>query len=154
KPGPHDILALQYIYNQTYPIYAEGEEDFTPTKLEKDGYIREPNDNKHHVAFFPACNDYDASSSTDPYSNQWDRGYDAVTIMQNYLEEYRGNLVSNLYAFTDTVKGGSFWAHENYLWTKSLTAFGRGRVFYDYMRHHYADLIKREVTVGGAVGEQ
>lgn len=152
KPGPQDILSLEYLYNQRYPVYpndAHGEGDMTYVPLKADGIIRQHLTIKgrtYHPAYFPSCNDYYASNGADPYCARWDRGYNATTIVQNYFDTYKGNLVSQLNAFSNDVKGGSWWLYENYLWNKSMTAFSHVRMFYDYMRQKYASDIQKLVS--------
>jgi hypothetical protein len=159
-PGPGDILSLEYLYNARYPVYpndAKGEGDFEFVRLTQDGWILENaniNGKTYHPGYFPACNDFTASRGTDPYCARWDRGYNASTIVQNRFDSYRGNLISQLTAFTDTVKGDAFWAHEYYLWYKSLTNFSRVRVFYDYMRQKYDPEIKAMISSGSEQGIQ
>lgn len=159
-PGPGDILSLEYLYNQRYPIYSpslNGEGDFEFVGLTNDGWILENvalNGKTYTPGYFPNCNDWTASRGTDPYCARWDRGYDATTIVQNRFESYRGNLISQLTAFTDTVKGDTYWAQEYYLWYKSLTNFSRVRIFYDYMRQKYEPEIKAMVSSGSEAGIQ
>lgn len=160
KPGPGDILSLEYLYNQRYPIYptdAKGAGDIEFARLTNDGWILESLAHKgktYRPAYFPACNDFDASLGMDPYCARWDRGYNASTIVQNHFDSYRGNLISSLTAFTDTVKGDAFWAHEYGLWIRSLMRFGRARVFYDYMRQKYEPQIRQLIASGSETGIQ
>ncbi len=159
-PGPADVLAFEYLYNQRYPILrknSNGDEDFSFANLTKDGWILDSVQRKgekgsvesYRPAYFPACNDITASMGTDPYCARWDRGYNASTIVKNHFESYRGNLISQLTAFTDTVKGGAYQDQEYYLWYKSLSTFSRVRVFYDYMRQKY-DADFREMVASGS----
>jgi hypothetical protein len=163
-PGPGDILSLEYLYNARYPIYpvgAKGQGDFEFAKLAKDGWIVEnftqTVDGKnvdYRPAFFPACNDMTASFGMDPYCARWDRGYNASTLVKNYFENFRANLISSLNAFTDTVKGDAFWMQEMYLWIRSLNTFGRARVFHDYMRQKYDSDFRRLSDNGSEGGIQ
>ena len=169
KPGPQDELSLRYLYNREYPLYPvnpRDKDDFKYVSLvnahnepifngemfdqampsNADGT---PDGRPGRVAYFPACNDYDASSNTDPFCNRWDRGYDSITLVENYFETYKGNLTSSLYSFT-SVKGSRYWAYEWYLWNKSVRTFSRVRLFYDYMRQTYADELHDMFNVGGA----
>lgn len=144
-PGPGDVLSLQYLYNRAYPVLplkSKGESDYTFVKLTTDGWILpqvKANGVTYRPAYFPACNDYTATLTMDPYCARWDRGYNASTIVDNHFQNFRGNLMSQLTAFTDTVKGSDYRAYEYYLWNRSLTTFSRTRVFYDYMRQKYAE---------------
>lgn len=148
KPGPADLLSLEYLYNQRYPIYptdATGKGDVDFVSLTADGWILENIQIKGRLykpAYFPACNDFTASIGSDPYCARWDRGYNASTIVQNRFESYRGNLISQLTAFTDTVKGDAYSLHEYFLWDRSLKNFSRVRIFYDYMRQKYEPEIR------------
>ncbi|HMN68637.1 MAG TPA: hypothetical protein PKC28_08865 [Bdellovibrionales bacterium] len=162
-PGPGDILSLEYLYNQRYPIYplnAKGEGDFEFAKLTANGEIVENIQKKngkgqtvqYRPTYFPSCNDWTASVGTDPYCARWDRGYNASTIVKNHFENYRGNLTAQLMAFSDSVKGGNFWSQEYYLWYKSLTTFSRVRSFYDYMRQKYDADIRKLVDSGSEKG--
>lgn len=157
-PGPNDLLSLHYLYNQQYPIYltnAKGAGDYKFEKLAIDGVVRETverNGLEYRPAYFPACNDFTASRGDDPYCARWDRGYNASTIVQNHFTSYRGNLISQLSAFTDSVKSDAYWSHEYYLWYKSFTRFSRVRIFYDYMRKTYESQIRRIVDSGSEKG--
>jgi hypothetical protein len=159
-PGPGDVLSLEYLYNARYPIYpvdAKGEGDYQFVGLTQDGWILENvsvGGKLHKPGYFPNCNDFTASRGTDPYCARWDRGYNATTLVQNRFDSYRGNLISQLTAFTDTVKGDAFWMQEYYLWWKSLTNFSRVRVFYDYMRQKYEPEIKAMIASGSESGIQ
>ncbi|MGE0525773.1 MAG: hypothetical protein AB7G93_12550 [Bdellovibrionales bacterium] len=156
-PGPADILSLEYLYNARYPVYpknAKGEGDFEFVKLDKDGWIVENLTNSYRPAFFPACNDIEASMGSDPYCARWDRGYNASTIVNNHFENFRANLVSSLNAFTDTIKGGSSWRYEMYLWHRALSAFSRARVFYDHMRQKYDADFRQMADSGSEDGIQ
>lgn len=160
NPGPGDILSLHYLYNQQYPIYpvdGKGEGDFEFKKLDSSGWILDTvnqGGKTYRPAYFPACNDFVASRGNDPYCARWDRGYDASTIVQNHFTSFRGNMISQLTAFTDTVKGDSFWMHEYYLWYRSLNTFSRVRVFYDYMRQTYDAEIRKMIASGAESGTQ
>lgn len=154
-PGPNDTLVLRYLYNNEYPVFpldAKDSDDYKFVKLEEDGIMEKQVDlggRAYRLAFFPSCNDVEASFGVDPYCNRWDRGYDAKTLVKNYFEDYKGNLTSQLYAFANNIKGGSYWYNEYYLWMKSLSTFGRVRVFYDYMRQKYENELSSVLSVGG-----
>lgn len=144
-PGPHDQVALEYIYNKRYPIYAKGSsgaEDFEFQALPPDGLIEKQlvkNGKEYRPAFFPQCNDLDASYNLDPYCNRFDRGYDAQSLVKNYFDDFDGNLLSQLTAYSNTVKGFNPEVAEAYLWMNSLDLFSRVRTFYDLMRLKYKD---------------
>lgn len=161
KPGPNDILVLRYLYNQEYPVFPkdpEAGEYFQFVDIPDDGHIEEELEmrdasgrpREFRAAFFPSCNDFEASFGVDPFCNRWDRGYDATSIVKNYFEDYRANLTTQLYAFANNLQGGSFWAQEYYLWMKSFRTFGRSRLFYDYMRQKYADEIGRMLNASSS----
>ena len=160
KIGPADLISLHYLYNQQYPVYDKkqmGKGDIEFEALKADGLIREnvvKNGVKLSPAFFPACNDFYASMGVDPYCNRWDRGYNATTLVENYIESLKGNLVSSLNAFSNTVKGSAYWVNEGMLWHKFLDNFARVRLFYDYMRQTYDGDIKVLLAGGSDIGVQ
>ncbi len=138
KPGPHDKLALAYLYNQQYPIYKKGDDKFSFNSLPANGIIPDfaPDKPGYKTAYFPQCNDLDASLSMDPYCNRFARGVEATSIVKNYFKDLKANLVQNLIAFTDA-HGGCAECVESHLWYKSFKTLGRTRLFYDYMRLTY-----------------
>lgn len=143
-PGPHDLLVLEYLYNQKYPLYStawKGQHDFKMEDIPKNGQLQEKvpagNGAFYELGYYPACNDFDADYTTDPQCARWDRGYDAPSIVDNYFNDFNGNLVTQLSSFSNSVKGGQFWAYESFLWRRSLETFGRARLFYDYMRQKF-----------------
>ena len=144
-PGPHDQLVLEYIYNRRYPIYAKdstGKEDFEFEKIPESGIIEKQlvkNGKTYAPGFFPQCNDTDASFNLDPYCNRFDRGHDAQTLVQNYFDDFDSNLLAELTAFTNTVKGSNPESAEGRLWMRSLNTFSRVRPFYDLMRLKYKE---------------
>jgi len=143
--GPQDLLTLRYLYNREFPIYNGRDEDFTFVKLKEfapSGEIPRMIDSKpgYRTAFFPACNDFDASLALDPYCNRFDRGYDAETIVRSYIENLNANLISMIYAFSDSRGGNTEW-REMSLAFKAYDTLGRVRLFYDYMRQKYQDEI-------------
>lgn len=160
KIGPADMLSLHYLYNQQYPVYpkdANGQGDITFEKLRPDGFIYENltrNNRSLKPAFFPACNDFYASMGIDPYCNRWDRGYNATTLVENYFEGLKGNLAASLTAYSNTVKGGSYWMSEARLWHRFLNSLSRARVFYDYMRQRYEADFKKIIDGGSEQGVQ
>lgn len=143
KPGPQDLLTLRYLYNQEYATYRKGADDFQYAKVPANGIIpvADPEHPEFITSYFPQCNDFDASFGADPYCNRWDRGYDAATIVKNYIDELNANLVSRIYAFTD-VRGGNTEGAEGYLWFRAASNLGRVRTFYDYMRQKYETEIR------------
>jgi len=161
-PGPGDILSLEYLYNQRYPIYPEdgkGQGNFEFVKLPKDGWILEKQALKrgdemkiYKPAYFPACNDFAASIGDDPECARFDRGYNATTIVRNYFDTYRSNLISSLNAYTDAVKGQAVWKSEFKLWMDSLNTFGRVRTFYDHMRQLYDQDLRKLADSGSEDG--
>lgn len=156
KPGPMDHMVLDYLYNRVYPARATKEAtDWVRVTLKTHGLIEDRSmiDGKEmRPAFFPACNDLDASFSLDPYCNRWDRGYDALTITKSYLDDYKANLVASLYAFSDLAKNQSATMAEAYLWQNGMRSFGRSRLFYDYMRQKYEGQIKELAQAPGDQG--
>ncbi len=149
KPGPYDIHVLEYLYNKRYPMYpkdSDGSDEYVWVELKEDGLIKEEMTGESgrvlEPGYFPACNDLDASYFMDPYCKRWDRGYDAVTLVQNYYDDYKAGLFSSLYAFSDTVSGSAHWYYEYVMWVQSLSTFARTRLFYDFMRQKYDSKIK------------
>ena len=162
SPGPNDLLVLRYLYNRQYPLFpvdARDEDDFRFITLdpESDGIIESRQtiqdasgkERVYRAAFFPSCNDLEASFGTDPYCNRWDRGSDAVSLVDGYFDDYRGLLSSQLYTFANNLQRRAHWDQEYYLWSHSLRTFGRARLFYDYMRQKYeATLAEMQNSVG------
>lgn len=144
-PGPNDQLVMEYIYNKRYAIYpkdASGKEDYEFQALPADGLIEKQlvkNGKTYVPGFFPQCNDLDASYNLDPYCNRFDRGYDATTLVKNYFDDFDNSLLSQLTAFSNTVKGSNPEVAEVYLWMRSLDLFSRTRTFYDLMRLKFKD---------------
>lgn len=150
--GKQDELVLRYIYKNEFSVYKPGDEDFSYVRVPRNGRIPREGDDLNEflpnamknagykVAYFPNCTDYMAWFGDDPYCNRWDRGFDATTIMQGYLDDYEKNWVPRFNNLADS--GTSpFWASYS-LWQRSLTTFGRVRIFYDYMRAKYRDEIR------------
>ena len=166
RPGPHDTLVLEYLYNGRYPVVPSDTcneidgcdvKDYSWVYLKEDGLILEENivnGKKMKLAYFPACNDSTASMGSDPLCNRHDRGYDPETVMESYLYNYRRNLTSSLYAFDDSIKGGHYQYMENYLWQNSLTTFSRTRTFYDYMRQTFRSEISNVISKPGEKGSK
>lgn len=141
KPGPQDKLVLRYLYNQTYSTYKKGDEDFQFKPVPANGVIpeSEEGDNTRKTAYFPQCNDIDASYGLDPYCNRFDRGHNAYEIVRHYFENIDANLVQGLFAFTDNRSRPE--AVEGRLWWRAFDNLGRIRVFHDYMRHKFQNQI-------------
>lgn len=129
-PGPHDRLVLRYLYRQEYSTYKAGAADFTYHQIPDTGIIPES------ASYFPQCNDIDAIFSMDPFCNRFDRGYSAVTIVKNYIDNINSDRLQALFAFSDTRERSSE-EYEARLWSKAFSSFGRMRLFYDYMRVQY-----------------
>ncbi len=148
KPGFQDHLVLRFLYKQEYPTYqandcktanttaTAGNEncDFTYHPVPASGMV--PRD----AAYFPQCNDLEASFMTDPYCNRFDRGTTASQIVESYFERIRGDLTHSLNAFTDA-RGKNAESVEGWLWYRSFNELGRVRLFYDYMRIKYKQQI-------------
>lgn len=136
-PGPHDELVLRYIYNGEIATYNKAEDRFqffTHDEIleEKTGFI--PKKIKgNSVAYFPACNDYDASLMKDPFCNRWDAGTRAEDIAASYLRNIDDNITNILFNFSDTSEVSAARA-ENRLWATSIDVFSHLRTFYDELR--------------------
>ena len=144
-PGPQDLLTLRYLYNREYSTFRHGstDSDFSYAKVPASGIIpaHDPDRPEFVTSYFPQCNDFNASFGTDPYCNRFDRGNDAASIVKNYFDDLNANMVSKIFAFTDS-RGGNTEEAENALMMRSLTAFGRIRIFYDHMRQKFANEIR------------
>jgi hypothetical protein len=145
-PGPQDLLTLRYLYNQEYSTFRRGSDDadFTFAKVPASGLIPavNPDHPEYTTSYFPQCNDFDATFGADPYCNRFDRGNDAQSIVKNYFDDLNANMVSKIYAFTDT-RGGNTDEAEAYLWWRSLDTLGRIRTFYDHMRQKFEPEIRK-----------
>ncbi len=141
NPGPQDTLVLRYLYKGEYAAYATGDADFTYVKVPASGLIpdqtQQPGGTKTkarslRTAYFPNCNDYEASLGADPFCNRFDRGTTATQIVGSYFDSINDSLLRSLYSL---VGGGSDPVRtENYLWHRSFQTFSRVRMFYDEMR--------------------
>lgn len=145
-PGPQDLLTLRYLYNREYATFRRGstDADFSFAKVPASGVIpsSDPDHPEQVTSYFPQCNDFDATFGTDPYCNRFDRGNDAASIVKNYFDDLNANMVSRIYAFTDS-RGANTDEAEANLWWRSLTTFGRIRTFYDHMRQKYEAEIRK-----------
>jgi hypothetical protein len=142
--GPQDELTLRYLYKNEYSTFKAGDEDFTYRQVPESGRIPSRNQvlrDGSRVAYFPNCTDYVEWFGLDPYCNRWDRGHDAKTIVQGYLDDFEQNNIRKLENLVDT--GTSSFHAEYFLWVKSLTHFGRVRKFYDHMRYTYRNEIRQ-----------
>jgi hypothetical protein len=137
-PQEQDKLVLHYLYRQKYP-YFDGEtmDKFEFADVPPDGIIPEKtsvNGKSIPTAYFPACNDIEATVAEDPFCNRFDRGYNAETIAKGYIEDFNMRLPQRLNAFTDA-RGDYPRYMENYVFLTSLRHFGRLRLFNDYLRY-------------------
>lgn len=133
--GPHDNLVLRYLYNGEYPVYDTAKDDFAYFPVPSNGVIpRENEKTKLRTAYFPACNDYEASLGADAFCNRWDRGNKAEDIVRSYFENVSDNLLANLYSLVGG--GGNDRYAENRMWYLALDSFSRIRLFYDEMRRY------------------
>ncbi len=140
NPGPHDELVLRYIYKGEYATYDREADDFVFARVPVSGKIPTMSQLRLQsgqvknlpTAYFPACNDYEASLGADPFCNRWDRGSKAEDIVRSYFELVSDNLLSNLYSMVGG--GANSFEAEGRLWLSSLDTFTRVRLFYDEMR--------------------
>ncbi len=137
-PGPHDELVLRYMYLGEYSTYDKESDQFKFFKV-ADGNGKIPlqtldlqTKKSLPVAYFPACNDIEASLSADPFCNRWDRGSKAEEIVKSYFESLSDNLESNLYSLVGS--SGDAMSAEWRLWGNALDHMSRVRLFYDEMR--------------------
>jgi hypothetical protein len=144
-PGYQDELTLRYLYNMEYPTFRKNsdDQDFKFAKLPASGLIpdRDPKNPEYQTAYFPQCNDFHATFSSDPYCNRFDRGFDADSIVSSYFDDLNINKVSRIHAFTDA-RGFDPEYAESALWYNSLRTLGRIRIFYDYMRQKFEPEIR------------
>ncbi len=131
-PGEQDKLVLRYLYRQEFPVYEKGQKDFSYYAIPKNG-ILPARVRQARTAYFPQCNDGEASFGLDPYCNRFDRGSDPMTLVQSYFDYLKDNMIQRLIAFSDTRLSDRFEAEAG-LMMGSLRSFSRVRVFYDYMR--------------------
>ncbi len=151
KPFIGDEHTMQLIYNQKYPMYTssgDGSDCFSPEdgdcfewgKLENDGqFLRslEKDGKELGMGFLPFCSNGDQFIGDDPYCQTNDRGSSAVELVQNYIENFNDYVSTGLYNIKSDLSTRPFYVEEQYLWWKSLSAFSKMRVFYDYMRKKY-----------------
>ncbi len=137
-PGFHDELVLRYIYNGQISVYDRNRDrfDFTNTLSTVNEEIRGkiPTEIRGKpVAYFPACNDIDASLLKDPQCNRWDSGSRPVDVVKSYSQIVVDNLGQSLLNLTDTNELSADQA-ENRLWRQSYDLFTHIRPFYDKLR--------------------
>jgi hypothetical protein len=136
NPGPHDALVLRYLYNGQYATYAPGDADFSYLPVPGTGVIPHTSVDKKNrrvkTAYFPQCNDLDATLGADPFCNRFDQGSSAVDIVNSYFDHLSDNLLTNLYAVVGG--GGNSWYAEGRMQVQAFSAFSRVRMFYDEMR--------------------
>lgn len=140
NPGPHDKLVLRYLYKGQYSVFDKDADAFVYAKVPASGKIpmfsnvqsKSGQFKSMPTAYFPACNDYEASLDADPFCNRWDRGSKAEDIVASYFQQISDNLLARLYSLVGG--GNSHWVHEYYLWASSFDSFSRVRLFYDEMR--------------------
>jgi hypothetical protein len=140
KPGPHDDLVLRYLYTGKYAAYDSTSDAWaygdvpTSGKIPDWSMLKGKDGQMHNMsaAYFPQCNDMDATFNLDPFCNRWDRGTTAQDIVKSYFGYISNNLLHSLYSLT----GGGANADlvQNHLWYMALEQFSRVRIFYDEMR--------------------
>lgn len=139
-PGPHDELVLRYLYKGEYSTYDKDQDEFVFQTVPENGRIPERTEvrvadggtRSLPTAYFPACNDFDASLGADPYCNRWDYGSSAVDIVRSYFQGISDNMTGSLFSL---IGGGSNpQGVEGRLWHHALEAQSRVRMFYDEMR--------------------
>ncbi|NQZ19027.1 MAG: zinc-dependent metalloprotease [Bdellovibrionales bacterium] len=147
KPGFNDIERLRYLYKQEYPVYdknSRGQGSYKWAKLGTDGRILPEvtiDGQRMTPAFLPGCNDIEASYYMNPYCNRHDRGYNAVTLVENYFTLYEDSLYRLLEANIDTLQSTDYFRVERMIWFITSRLLTRSRLFYDYMRLKYEDEI-------------
>ena len=134
-PGPHDELVLRYLYKSEYPTYDPETDSFVYVNVPVSGRLPDVTQVRGKdlkIAYFPQCNDYDASLGVDPFCNRFDRGNKAEDLVKNYIDDLTENLGSSLFSMV----GGrsSPWEAEGRLWYIGFRDLGRVRLFYDEMR--------------------
>ncbi len=136
-PGPHDELVLRYIYNGEIATFNKAQDRFEFFKHadileDKTGFVPS-RIHGNPVAYFPACNDYDASLLKDPFCNRWDSGTRAEDIAASYIHNIDDNITNILFNFSDTSEVSAATA-ENRLWSQSIEVFSHLRTFYEELR--------------------
>jgi Pregnancy-associated plasma protein-A len=136
-PGIHDELVLKYIYNGEVAVYNKREDKFdffTHKEFNEEFRGKIPSQIKGmSVAYFPACNDIDASLLKDPECNRWDSGSRPVDIVKSYAQNIVDNLSQSLFNFTDTNELSASQA-EHRLWMQAYDLFAHVRPFYEKLR--------------------
>ena len=145
KPGPHDELVLQYIYNGKISLYDKARDRFNmETTLESINQQiagRIPDQiNGMSVAYFPACNDWDASLMRDSECKRWDDGITPADIVESQFRMVRDNISSILFNFSNKSNQSAEEA-ESRLWGVALGMFSNVRTFYDDLRIHLSETI-------------
>lgn len=138
-PGPQDELVLNYLYNGKYAALNRKADDWKFIDIPEDGKV--PTFSQVSVegkivnmptAYFPACNDWEASLAADPYCNRFDRGSSAEDIVQAYFDRLSDNLMGSQFSLVSG--GGNASGNENFLWAQAFDVMSRVRLFYDEMR--------------------
>ncbi len=128
KPQVQDVQVLTYIYSYSYPILKD--DDFYYVRMDLDLFI--PADN----AFFPHCGDWWVELGADPYCSRFDRGYDALTIIENTYTNMEERIEANILSNSDVASRNVF-KKERSQWASALRGLSIMRHFYDYMRKEY-----------------
>lgn len=145
KPGPHDELVLRYIYKGEISLYDKANDkfnfEFTLDKINQQyaGQIP-PTVNGMKVAYFPACNDWDATLMRDSECKRWDDGITPAEIVESQFRMVRDNISSILFNFSNRSNQSAEEA-ESRLWGTALGMFSNVRTFYDDLRIHLAETI-------------
>ncbi|MCB0362264.1 MAG: hypothetical protein KDD35_06065, partial [Bdellovibrionales bacterium] len=152
KPEIHDELVLRYLYKAEYPVFDKDNDRFIYHPLPPSGRLpgvtwlnsSEGSRKPYPIAYFPACNDYEASLGADPFCNRFDRGNSATDIVSSYFSDISDNLITNIYSLAEGA--GDSYRAERRLWILALRTFSRVRIFYDEMRRRLqTDLALRPV---------
>lgn len=148
KPGPYDIAAVRYSYRGEYPVYNNQEkwQDLQWKKVPKTGIIpaSEPGSPDTKVAFFPMCNDFDSLYTFDPFCAKHSQGTTATDIVTNYIARLKETMVTDFINFTSyqAESENSYFSPEMYSWVRGFSTFSRLRLFYDFMRYKYRDILE------------
>lgn len=145
-PGPHDELVLRYIYKSEIPLFNKEQDRFdyvTLAEINEHNRGRIPEVVKgKRVAYFPACNDYDASLNKDPFCNRWDAGTTAQEIVKSYAREMNDNIINTLFNLTNDSSG--VYTAEWSLFARSFDIFSHIRTFYEQLRYSLRTLPSKD----------
>ncbi len=137
KPGPHDHLVAQYLYNKKYAVYDPIKDKYEFIPINKSAEIPIKNTNKsdsntnNPLAYFPSCTDYEKNFYISYDCNVHDIGAYPSDIAETYMNQLR-DLKSYFYnpGQLSQIPGPRL---ESWIWRHSTEQFARLRLFFDEM---------------------